>query len=313
MTNINLDIAKKLDGTETHMIAILVDSWGDKLVIDLAADRGMGFPDTIIAADYFRPCAHCGNAVLDCNFEANSDCCDRCTNGHKSGFVPSTNLRFAMLDMALTQTLPEDVMERHTPMTTVESNNRVVVNQSLDMDERIAIAVEAASQAFWDVIAKSFPDAVDGSFLMSDMDDIMKSWVDHWVDNNVPKKQDKPCNRSESNEKPESWVDELHLHYPEIWHNHQTGGGCMVVTSDNVVVAGEHRYLGITSECVVVYTDTFQDDGFLNVWEEENTWSFGDNPTVLMNIIDNAFGGNALWNTGHLFDDIVTIAKSGNC
>jgi hypothetical protein len=75
----------------------------------------------------------------------------------------------------------------------------------------------------------------------------------------------------------------------------------------------EHRYLGITSECVMVYTDTFQEGDFLNVWDESNVWSFGDNPTVLMNIIDEAFGGSCLWNTGHLFDDIMSIAKSGKC
>jgi hypothetical protein len=142
---------------------------------------------------------------------------------------------------------------------------------------------------------------------MEDISVVCKPNVEHWLDNNIPKAW------RDGEKAPEDWTEGMFLHYPGIWHLHHTGGGCMVVTSDNVVVSMEHRYLGITSECVMVYTDTFQEGDFLNVWDESNVWSFGDNPTVLMNIIDEAFGGSCLWNTGHLFDDIMSIAKSGKC
>lgn len=337
MSVIHLELATKLDGSETHMLAVLVDSWGDKLVIPLNCEM------VIEPADYFMPCAHCGNAVLECNFEAGSDCCDRCTAGHKSDFVPTTMFQnhigkrvripedrtediINMMDACVhthIETCPmgvcgiSDICTKRDELIGVipkmaEVKNLKEVKMEItgkSMEDRIKAAVQEASDAFWEVIAKKhFPDAVDGAFLMSDMDDIMLSWVTHWVENNVP-----TANWKDKEATPEEWTEDMGLHYPGVWHMHHTGGGCMVVTSDNVVVAGEHRYMGITSECVVIYTDTFAEDSFLNVFEESNCWSFGDNPTVLMNIIDEAFGGNCLWNTGHLFDDIMTIAKSGKC
>lgn len=154
MTNINLTLSTKLDGSETHMLAILVDSWGDKLVIPLDYNK------IIDPEEYFTPCAHCGNAVLECNFENGSDCCDRCNEGHKSGFVPPTK----GLNVTLTPT-------KETTMS---------------MEQRIKVARQEGEDAFWAKIVEHFPEAVDGSFLMSDMDDIMLSWVKHWVENNVP-------------------------------------------------------------------------------------------------------------------------------
>jgi len=302
MTNINLDLAAKLDGSETHMIAVLVDSWGDKLVIPLNCEMA------IEPANYFTPCAHCGNAVLDCNFTNGSDCCDRCNEGRYH-----TKTKKEMLDMCLTQTLPEDLIEvkaikevkqeilsnkKEIHMNTVNVSGRIIVNESLDMEERITIAVEAANEMFWDIIAKSFPDSVDGSFLMSDMDDVMLSWVKHWVENNVPSRQ---CYRGE-------YLTGLDLHYDHMWHLMHTGGGCMVGVSDSVVVDGKHNYIGVDSEHVCIYTDTFKQDDFMQ--EHLASWAFGDNPTVLMNMIDEYLGGPALFDTGELFDDIMTIGKS---
>ena len=165
------------------------------------------------------------------------------------------------------------------------------------------------SAKFWEVVADLFPECKTGDLeplYIFKMEETMKETVTHWVENNKPAYKD-------AEGKPEDWTEGMYLHYPGVWHMHHTGGGCMVVTSDNVVVAMEHRYMGITAECVMIYTDTFAEDSFLNVYDDANVWSFGDNPTVLMNIIDEWFGGSALWNTGHLFDDIMTIAKSGKC
>lgn len=347
MTNINLDLAVKLDGSESHMLAVLVDSWGDKLVIPMMCDT------VIEGGDYFIPCAHCGNAVLECNFENGSDCCDRCNEGKlylphpkrklESGqcvdlgyhedqteeimqmmsecvhtsihtctgtcwisdiCVKRDELRKSvMLNMAVTQTLPEDIKMEVTLV-----KNRVVVNQNLTRDERVSLAVEAAVSVFWETIAASFPDATEGDLsphATAMFEDCAEKTVKEWTEFNVPKKE---CYRGEI-----EYFDDLHLHYRDVWHQLHTGGGCMVAVTDNIAIDGSYRYMGVTSECVCIYTDTFEEGDFLQEHMEDCAWSYGENPTTLMNIIDDAFGGSALWNTGHLFDDIMTLGKSGKC
>lgn len=331
MTNINLDLAKTLDGSQTHMIAILVDSWGDKLVVNLNCETHNW------AADYFMPCAHCGNAVLVCNFESDSDCCDRCTYGHKSGFVPTTS---SMLDGLLrVHTLPEDenlservirIMDKCTAYddsrcgicdiydlctmrsdgtynckkeTTMEKQHVVdATDQKLELGERIAIATDRALEAFWEEVVKVFPESNDGAFLMSDMDDIAQTWVKHWVELNVPEPMPEPTFRGNTGE-----LNGLHLHYQDIWHMLHTGVGCMVASTDNMLIGDKYHYLAVTSDCVCIYEDRF-DDSFLQ--EHIVSWTYGDNPTVLMNYIDEFMGGNRFCDSGKLFDDIMTIGKS---
>lgn len=244
-------------------------------------------------------CPCCGLPVVDSSIVPDTQgMCDHC---YKIGPIITeklngmTNRQSTILNMVLTQTLPEDVMLSKEGFTSVE--------------ERIGSAVYMASAKFWEVVADLFPECKTGDLeplYIFKMEETMKETVTHWVENNKPAYKD-------AEGKPEDWTEGMYLHYPGVWHMHHTGGGCMVVTSDNVVVAMEHRYMGITAECVMIYTDTFAEDSFLNVYDDANVWSFGDNPTVLMNIIDEWFGGSALWNTGHLFDDIMTIAKSGKC
>jgi hypothetical protein len=279
MTKIDLDLAVKLDGSETHMTAIFIDSWGDKLVVPLNCETHD------FAANYFTPCAHCGNAVLDCNFNNGSDCCDRCTEGNYP-------------------TKQEDIK-----METTLVKNRVVVNQNLTISERTSLAVEAGVSAFWETIAASFPDSNGSGDLTPHSTMLFENGaemaVKEWIEFNVPKKE---CYRGEI-----GYFDELHLHYRDVWHQLHTGGGCMVAVTDNIAIDGSYRYMGVTSDCVCIYTDTFEEDDFLMEHMEDCTWSFGENPTTLMNIIDEMFGGSALWNTGHLFDDIMTLGKSGKC
>lgn len=173
----------------------------------------------------------------------------------------------------------------------------------MSKEERITAARQEAEDAFWAVIVKHFPEATDGAFLMSDSHEIMESWVTHWVDMNVPSKP-VPSHRGIE-------VDGLNLFYLSNWHLLHTGGGCMVAITDNVAVAGNHNYLAATSECVCIYTDKFDQDSFL--MEPIASWYFGDNPAVLMNQIDEFMGGVGYWDTGKLFDDIMTLAKSGRC
>jgi hypothetical protein len=105
MTNININLAVKLDGSETHMLAILVDSWGDKLVVPMMADT------VIEGAEFFTPCAHCGNAVLECNFENGSDCCDRCNEGHASHFRPANKEKVDGKINYLKEDMTEEILE----------------------------------------------------------------------------------------------------------------------------------------------------------------------------------------------------------
>ena len=324
MTHIDLHLATKLDGSETHMIAILVDSWGDKLVVPLNCETHS------FAADYFTPCAHCGNAVLDCNFDGGSDCCDRCTYGHKSDFKPYLKHQLpngsCVADknaedcavyiksgvgkglskqdtdkLLLIHTLPEDLMEVKEALVRQEAKLKEDV---MTMEDRIKAARQEAEDAFWAVVVKHFPEAVDGSFLMSDMDEIMLSWVQHWVENNVPAATAvEPSWRGDLGE-----LSELNLHYEDTWHLWHSGGGCMIASTDNVAVNGEYHFLCISMDCVCIYKDTFVSEEFM--MDALCCWSYGENPTVMMNQIDEFLGGPALWDTGKLFDDIMTIAKS---
>jgi len=320
MTNININLAKKLDGSNPYMAAAFIDSYGKVLLQEITLNDIQGDCKLLIE-NPFTPCAYCGIPVVDSSIMPGSN--GMCDNCYKAGPNQPDTCKAINHNMCMQCEHDENCSRQESNFgkntSLLLEGLGSILNETtgdLTMEERIKPAVYMASDIFWKTIADHFPECKTGDLepnYVFKMEETMEEVVRHWVDNNVPKPESKPCNRPESNEKPEYWAVEHGLHYQDIWHNHQTGGGCMVVTSDNVVVAGEHRYLGITSECVVVYTDTFEDDAFLNVWDEANTWSFGDNPTVLMNIIDQAFGGNALWNTGHLFDDIMTIAKCGVC
>jgi hypothetical protein len=297
----------------------VIDSYGDRLLVDLT---GMLVNDGMICMhNYVTPCAHCGLPVLDSSFEAGSDCCDRCTIGHK---------RMAVVDRLLrVNTLPEDMGSDATRIIRIMDNctatddskcgccdiydlctlrrcgtyNCVketamidMTDRKLDIAERIAYAKDKAHDAFWDEIVKVFPENVDGAFLMSDMDDIMLSWIRHWVDLNVPKYQ---TYRGEP-------LKELHLNCHE-WHLLHTGGGCMVAITDNMEVNGKHFFIGVNGELVCIYEDRF-DDHFME--EHVRAWEFGDNPCVLMNYFDEIFGYTPDFNACKLFDDCMTIGKS---
>ena len=273
---------------------VITDCWGDQKVVPLFADT------SLVAADYLMPCAHCGVAVLVDNIPENMDTCNRCNIGHHI----TTQDIVSLMDSCAGQPGPCtkcDIFDLCTLGKCVRLPSPPKEVNIMSMEERIKVARQEAEDAFWAVIVKHFPEATDGSFLMSDMDDIMLSWVQHWVDLNV---------KEAEHEKFEEWTEDLHLHYQSTWHLHHTGGGCMVATTDNVVVAAEHRYLAISSECVCIYTDNFTGEDFL--MEPHTIWSFGENPTVLMNHIDEFFGGSVLWDTGKLFDDIMTIGKSSH-
>jgi hypothetical protein len=103
-------------------------------------------------------------------------------------------------------------------------------------------------------------------------------------------------------------LTDLRLHYQKTWHLWHLVGNCVLAATDNVVVGDQYNFLVISKDCVCIYQDTFTDNELmLNLL---CCWEYGDNPTVLMNYIDDYMGGTNYWNTGKLFDDIMTIAKS---
>jgi len=53
-----------------------------------------------------------------------------------------------------------------------------------------------AQYAFWDVVAKHYPNAVSGDvdpLIQVLFDATIKEVIDHWIDNNVPSTELTPC------------------------------------------------------------------------------------------------------------------------
>lgn len=71
MTKLEIEIAKTLDGKSHYMAAILIDSFGDKLLIDL------GWASNINARQYFTQCSECNMPVLDSSINSGG-VCDHC-------------------------------------------------------------------------------------------------------------------------------------------------------------------------------------------------------------------------------------------
>lgn len=169
------------------------------------------------------------------------------------------------------------------------------------MKTRIHKAVLEAEDAFWAKIAELFPEAKSGDL---GMDMAFKLYTLHheavtqWVESNVPKQATV-----------EAWTEELDLRDKALWHMLNTGGGCNVAISSLLVYGTKTRYIGVSGELVIIYS---YNDG--DPWlDEENTisvWEIGDNPTVLMNQMENHLFGSKLLNLNSVFDDIMTIAKS---
>lgn len=113
-------------------------------------------------------------------------------------------------------------------------------------------------------------------------------------------------------ETPEDWTEELGLFYPHTWHIHHTGGGCMVVTSNNYVINEVHKYIGITSDCACIYVDNFDQETWLMEPVENGTFIFGYNPIQLLDMLKREFT-EELFDVNQMFDDIYAIAKSGKC
>ena len=208
--------------------------------------------------------------------------------------ICNENRKSAMLDMALTQTLPEDKMKSIAQM--------VRVDKELNIEDRILMAADNATSAFWNVIAASFPDAEGGDLdphLTCNFEEFILTTIRHWVENNVPKRFTQTPRGNV--------INDMSLYYHDTWHLWHSGG-YMVAITDNVAIAGEYRYLVVSSDYVAAYVDDFTGYNFLN--DYLFSWNFGDNPAVLMNYLYDYLGNDCLFDMNKLFDDIITIAKS---
>jgi hypothetical protein len=251
--------------------------------------------DELIQPRIIANCAYCKKDITEGEFYARIEGIpyhEKCNTDRKS----------AILDMALTQTLPEDVMKKQIMIGIEESITKVKINTGETMENRMRVAIEQAEMAFWDVIARAFPEAVSGDYLMDNISETLLPNVKHWLELNMPAVQT-PCWRGDL-----FMLNELNLNYRDTWHLAHTGGGCMVAVTDNVAVACKHYYLAVSNDCVCIYEDVFTEGTFL--MEHVRSWEYGENPCVLMNHIDELMGGTGYWDTGKLFDDIMTIGKS---
>jgi hypothetical protein len=289
MTVINLNLAKELDGSTPYMACAFIDSYGDVLLKVLTLDDIAG-DNKLLLDNYFTPCGGCGLPVVDSSIVPDTQgICDHCVDR-----------RSVMLNMALTQTLPEDVMRKQVMIGIEESIIKVNINTGETMGNRTRVAIEQAAMAFWDVIARAFPEATDGQYLMEDISVTLLPNVKHWLELNILAPE------------AEKWTEDMKLNYPEVWHLHDTGGHCMVVVSDNVVADCKHKYIGITREHVIIFEDTFMDDQWLQIEQQLRVWSFDDTPSVLMNILEEEFGRNVLFDNVKLFHDIYKIGVSSH-
>jgi hypothetical protein len=268
----------------------VVDSYGDRLLVNLT---GKLVNDGLICLhNYVSPCPDCGLPVVDSSIVPESNgICDHCWNT-----VPDDTERI-LRTMDLCPATDDhgcqvcDIYDLCTKrQDTIKETN---------MEERIEQALYHANMAFWKEIVKAFPEANDGDFdplHTHQMTEQMETWISHWVDLNVPK----PVPRGIA-------LAGINLHYLNAWHLTKSDIGCTVAVTDNVAVGGKHYYLAVDSKSVSIHMDDFKIPLLFN---EQVEWFLGDNPTVLMNYIDEFMGGTGYWDTGKLFDDIMTIAKS---
>ena len=267
---------------EDVMKAVFVDSWGDKLEVNLNCETHS------FAADYFRPCDKCGNSVLACNFSRDSEICHNC-------------------ELEITNPTPTTKIQSNVGKGPKQSDidKLLLINQlpedKITLHDSIESAVYDAREVFWNTIAKNFPECKAGDLeplVQLHFEKVLIDTITTWVNNNMPVKQ---SYRGEKNK-----LHSLHLHYEETWHSWQSGGRTELAITDNVEAKDKYYYLVVSTEAANIYEDTFKEnDWMMNCVA---CWIFGDNQTVLMNYLDEFMSYK--FDSSILFDDIITLAKS---
>lgn len=268
MSEINIHIAKDLNGKTPYMGMLFVDSYGDKLLKELKLeDIDPLNPDCEHFDNYFTICTICNLPVVDSSIMPDTQgICDHC---YEAGPGPTM------------------------------------------LEERISSATYMASVKFWATIADLFPECVHGDLdplVTHNFEQDSLNAVKYWVELNTPKVEQNNQGDTDRLKSAQALIGGLHLHYRDTWHLLRLDEHCIIAVTDNVAVNMKHYYLTVQKEHVVIFEDTLNAlDMFRNPIA---IWYFGDNPTVLMNYIDEFLGGIGYWDTSRLFDDIVTIGKS---
>lgn len=170
MSKIEINIAQELNGKESYMAAILVDSQKNLLVVPMAFDDMPGRYGFIKAVDYYVICDYCHLPILDANsgsYGRDKTICDVCRN--KPNTCKAAN--------------HDACMECHHDDCCTHQENGFMQKP---FDNRIALARLDAQTAFWGEVMKHFPEITSGDFLMSEIDDTMETWIKHWVELNTP-------------------------------------------------------------------------------------------------------------------------------
>lgn len=164
---------------------------------------------------------------------------------------------------------------------------------------RINEAVKNAEQAFWAEIAINFPEVPNGDIGMRmalRLEELHKEAVKHWLDINTV-----------HTVKAESWAIKLNLKDKTMWQLVKTADNCTLVLSNILVYGTKSRYIGISSRCVAIYDYVDATD----LAHELSSWYFGNNPSILMDQMQDFLFNDYLLDLNVVFDDIITIAKSG--
>ena len=157
-----------------------------------------------------------------------------------------------------------------------------------------------AEDAFWEVVAVSFPDIPTGDLSIvtaTKLSETMRKAVKEWYECNKP---------AEAVASPYKEFKELELHFGQEWEIEQTGGNVFVAYLMFYAFDGEARRIGVSSECIYIIDKPWTPDQ-----TEDYVWLFGDNPTAFFCAMDNYANHSDKFDFGKLFDDCQIIAKSG--
>lgn len=117
-----------------------------------------------------------------------------------------------------------------------------------------------------------------------------------------------------------SAADKIHAGYQEFdawvkekldgpWYLWHTGGGCMVALVDVKLLNGKSVSLGVNAECVCLYNYSWLKDQEPEYRDEVRwDWQRKDNPTVLMNYLENHVSDKE--SHAALFDEIMSVMNS---
>lgn len=157
-----------------------------------------------------------------------------------------------------------------------------------------------AEDAFWEVVAVSFPDIPTGDLSIvtaTKLSETMREAVKEWYNTNKP---------AEAVVSPYKEFKELELHFGQEWEIEQTGDNVFIAYLIFYSFDREARIISVSSDCIRIINKPWTPEQ-----SEEYAWFFGDNPTAFFCTMENYARHQDTFDFGKLFDDCQIIAKSG--